>query len=192
MSRTTCRAARTGYATYFNGNISDVALYSQYLTAPTVAGLYATGHAPVGLLNQVTAPSGNTQAQVSYDSVTDRVTSVTDAKGGTWTLGEPTVAGSSQVYRSAVLGANPAGYWRLGDSGTPAQAADEVAWRPGQLQQRDARRRPGRSRTRPPASFNGTSSYLQLPSTDAPGTGPNVDRPVVQGAERQHHRRRAL
>ena len=38
------QSGNTGYASYFNGNISDVALFSQYLTAPTVAALYATGH----------------------------------------------------------------------------------------------------------------------------------------------------
>ncbi len=113
------QSGNTGYASYFNGNISDVALFSQYLTAPTVAALYATGQSAVGLLTNVTTPLGNTQAQISYSSVTDRVTSVTDAKGGTWTIGAPSVSGSSAVYRSAVLGANPAGYWRLGDSGSP-------------------------------------------------------------------------
>jgi RHS repeat-associated protein len=167
------QSGTTGYASYFSGSISDVALYSQYLTAPTVAGLYATGNSAAGLLNQVTAPSGNTRAQVSYDTVTDRVTSVTDAKGGTWTLSKPAIAGSSQVYRSAVLGANPAGYWRLGDSGTPAQAADEVLGGPASFSSVTLGTA-GPFADEAAATFNGTSSYLQLPSTDVPATGPDT------------------
>jgi len=164
------QSGNTGYASYFNGDISDVALFSQYMTAPTVAQLYATGHSPVGLLNKITTPLGNTQAQVSYNSVTDRVTSVTDAHGGTWTIGAPTVAGSSAVYRSAVLGADPAGYWRLGDSGG-TQAADEVLGGPGNYSNVTLGQS-GPFSDETAAAFNGASSYLLLPSSDAPGTGP--------------------
>ena len=165
------QSGTTGYATYFNGQVSDVALYSHYLTAQSVAAIYATGHTSAGLLNKITTPLGNTKAQISYNSVTDRVTSVTDAKGGTWTIGAPTVAGSSAVFRSAVLGANPAGYWRLGDSGTPAQATDEILGGPGNYSNVTLGAT-GPFSDESAASFNGTSSYVQLPSSDAPGTGP--------------------
>ncbi len=161
----------TGYATYFNGDISDVALFSHYLTAQSVSAIYATGHTSVGLLNKITTPLGNTKAQINYSSVTDRVTSVTDAKGGTWTLGAPSVAGSSAVYRSAVLGANPAGYWRFGDSGSPAQATDEVLGGPGNYSNVTLEDT-GPFSDETAATFNGTSSFVQLPSSDAPGTGP--------------------
>ncbi len=165
------QSGTTGYASYFTGQISDVALFGQYLTAPSVAGLYATGHSPVGLLSKITEPSGDVTAQISYNSVTDRVTSVTDNNGGTWTLGTPAVAGSSQVYRSAVLGAAPAGYWRLGDTGTPAQAADEVLGGPaGYSSVTLGGTGPFSDETS--AAFNGTSSYVQLPSADSPGTSP--------------------
>ena len=165
------QSGNTGYASYFNGDISDVALYSQYLTAPTISALYATGHSSVGLLSKITTPLGNTQAQIGYNPVTDRVTSVTDDKGGTWTLGAPTVAGSSAVFRSAVLGGDPAGYWRLGDTGTPSQATDQVLGGPGNYNSVTLGVT-GPFSDQTAASFNGTSSYLQLPSSDAPGTGP--------------------
>jgi RHS repeat-associated protein len=165
------QSGSTGYATYFNGNVSDVALYSHYLTAQTVSAIYATGHASVGRLSKVTTPLGNTKAQIAYNSVTDRVTSVTDNKGGTWTLGAPTVAGSSAVYRSAVLGANPAGYWRLGDTGTPTQATDEVLGGPGNYNSVTLGAT-GPFSDGTAATFNGTSSYVQMPSSDNPGTGP--------------------
>jgi RHS repeat-associated protein len=159
----------TAYASYFNGSISDVALYSHYLTAQSVAAIYATGHRSVGLLNKITTPLGNTQAQISYNSVTDRVTQVTDANGGTWTLGAPAVAGSSQVYRSAVLGANPAGYWRLSDTGTPTQATDEVLGGPASYSNVTLGAA-GPFADATAASFNGSTSYVQLPTADAPAT----------------------
>jgi RHS repeat-associated protein len=161
----------TGYATYFNGQISDVALYGRYLTAPAVRQIYAAGHSAAGLLSNITAPSGNVTAQIGYDSITDRVTSVTDSRGGTWSISRPAVTGSSQVYRSAVLGAAPAGYWRLGDTGNATQAADEVNGGTGTYNNVTLGAA-GPFSDQTAASFDGTSSYMQLPSSDAPGTGP--------------------
>ncbi|HVB44807.1 MAG TPA: LamG-like jellyroll fold domain-containing protein [Streptosporangiaceae bacterium] len=161
----------TGYAQYFTGSISDVALYGQYLTAPSVQELYATGHSAVGLLDKSTTPSGNVTAQISYSDVTDRVTSMTDSNGGTWAIGAPTVTGTSQVYRSAVLGADPAGYWRLNDTGGATTATDQVLGGTGSYNTVTLGVTGPFSDTTA-ASFNGTSSYVQLPSSDSPGTGP--------------------
>ncbi|HEV2372371.1 MAG TPA: LamG-like jellyroll fold domain-containing protein [Streptosporangiaceae bacterium] len=152
----------TGYATYFNGDISDVAMYSHYFTASTASQLYAAGRTSTGLLNTLTTPMGNTQAQVNYDSVTGRVTSVQDAAGGQWSIGAPSVAGSSQVFRSAVLGAQPEGYWRLGDTGSATQANDEVNGGYGQYSNVTLGVG-GPFQDETAASFNGTSSSVSLP-----------------------------
>jgi hypothetical protein len=104
----------TLYATYFNGSIADAAIFHRPLTQGDVTGLYAAGTQPASLLSSITQPSGKAYAAVSYDPLTGTVTQVTDANGGVWKLAAPAVSGSSQVYRSAVMGAGPAGYWRLG------------------------------------------------------------------------------
>ncbi|HEY2429889.1 MAG TPA: LamG domain-containing protein, partial [Acidimicrobiales bacterium] len=165
------KSGNTGYATYFNGEISDVAAYGHYLTAPAIQRLYAAGHAQAGLLSKITTPDGDTAAQISYNSVTDRVTTVTDTNGGNWAVGAPSVTGSSQVYRSSVLGAAPAGYWRLGDTGTATQAANEVNGGAGTYSNVTLGAA-GPFADATAATFNGTSSYVQLPSADNPGTGP--------------------
>jgi hypothetical protein len=44
----------TGYATYFNGSISDVAFYDHWVPASTVAGMYGAGHGAAKVLSGVT------------------------------------------------------------------------------------------------------------------------------------------
>jgi len=147
---------------YFSGQISDAAFLTHYLTAPGIQALYAAGHGAASLLSKVTAPAGNVTAQVSYDTTTDRVTSVTDEHGGTWGVGAPSVTGSSQVFRSAVLGAAPAGYWRLGDTGSATQAYDEVRGGYGQYAAVTLGAG-GPFQDETAAGFNGTSSSVGLP-----------------------------
>jgi RHS repeat-associated protein len=147
---------------YFDGQISDAAFFTHYLTNSQITALYATGHSAANLLSQITTPDGNTQAKIGYDAVTGRVRSVTDAHGGTWTLGTPSVTGSSQVFRSAVLGAAPAGYWRLGDAGPAAQADDEVNAGYGQYSNVTLGVA-GPFQDETAAQFNGTSSAVGLP-----------------------------
>jgi hypothetical protein len=118
---------------------------------------------------------------VEYNNVTGSVKKVTDENGGVWQLTEPTVGGSYQVHSAAVLGAGPSDYWRLADNHV-VQAVNEVT---NQVNGGQALYSGvtigvaggpfdglGPSDDTTVASFNGTSSYLLLPSADVPKTGP--------------------
>ncbi|MDF2269320.1 DNA/RNA non-specific endonuclease [Streptomyces coacervatus] len=160
-----------GDVSYFTGSISDVSFYSHPITASQVDDLYADGTASAALLTKASSPVGRTTAAVAYDTDADRLTQVTDEKGGTWKLGTPSVAGSSAVYRGTVLGADPAGYWQLGDDntgGAATYAADEVNGGDGTYNNvtlgvsgpfsaKD-------STASTAASFDGTSSYVSVPA----------------------------
>src|SRR5262249_19029314 len=117
-------------------------------------------------------PSGKTYATVGYDGATARVTSVTDENGGTWTLNAPTVTGTSDAYRSAVMGSGPAGYYRLGDTAGASNAYSEVNYGAGPYANVTLGVS-GPFADRTAAAFNGTSSYLALPASDQVSTGPN-------------------
>ena len=95
-----------------------MATWDRQLTAAEVSQQYATGTHAAALLGSITRPSGKSFEQLSYDPVTARVTHVTDANGGSWTVGAPAVSGSSQKYVAAVEGGQPEDYWRLADTGT--------------------------------------------------------------------------
>ncbi|WP_208780080.1 LamG-like jellyroll fold domain-containing protein [Streptomyces griseorubiginosus] len=160
-----------GAVSYFTGSISDVSFYSHPVTASQVDDLYAAGTASAALLTKASSPAGRTTAAVSYDTDADRLTQVTDENGGTWKLGTPTVAGSSAVFRGTVLGADPAGYWQLGDDsddGSATYAADEVNGGDGTYNNvtlgvsgpfsaKD-------SSANTAASFDGASSYVSVPA----------------------------
>jgi large repetitive protein len=107
-----------GYATYFNGGISDAAVWDRSLTSAEIAAMYASGTRQAALLSQVTRPSGKVYAQVSYNPLTGRAIQVTDNNGGQWEIAAPSVSGSSQPYVASVHANQPLDYWRLGDSGT--------------------------------------------------------------------------
>ncbi|MEV0730194.1 LamG-like jellyroll fold domain-containing protein [Polymorphospora sp. NPDC050346] len=155
----------------FNGAISDVAFFNQTLTAATVAALQQAGTASHHVLNGIVRPSGGITAQVSYDKATGKVASVTDENGGTWTMGTPTVSGSSDVYRAAVLGSKPTQYWRFGEVGV-SDAVNDV--RGGTATYNNVTLGvDGPFADSKAASFNGTSSYVTLPETAVPTTGPN-------------------
>ncbi|MEU3605707.1 LamG-like jellyroll fold domain-containing protein [Streptomyces sp. NPDC035033] len=111
---------------HFNGQMAEVAIYSEPLAADVIKNQYDTAKRSAGLLNKITTPGLKTQASVVYDTTDDRVLQATDGNGGTWKLNPPTITGSSQVYRSAVMGSAPAGYWRLDDTQGAAQAANQV------------------------------------------------------------------
>ena len=64
-------------------------------------------------------------ATVGYNSTTGSVSQVTDANGGVWQVGAPSVSGSYQVHSGAVLSADPADYWRLAENGT-TEAVNQV------------------------------------------------------------------
>jgi RHS repeat-associated protein len=160
----------TAYATYFNGSIADAAFFARPLTQGDVTSLYAAGTHPATLLTSIMLPSGQAYAAVSYNPLTATVTQVTDASGGVWKLAAPTVSGSSQVYRSAVMGAGPAGYWRLGEPAGATQAADEVNDGPGSYANVTLGAA-GAFQDETAASFNGSSSYVTLPTGLVTGKG---------------------
>ncbi|MFE4599870.1 LamG-like jellyroll fold domain-containing protein [Kitasatospora indigofera] len=164
--------SNTGYATYFNGTIAQAAAFPKGLTASQVLAQYTAGKQAGSLLTGITRPSGKQFAAVAYDTNAAQVTQVTDENGGVWQIGKPQVTGSSQVYRSAVMGAAPAGYWRLGDAAGAATAYDEVKYGTSTYNAVTLGSAGPFSDTTA-AAFNGTSSYVQLPPTDTVGAGPN-------------------
>ncbi len=158
--------------TYFNGSIADVGFFTKALTGTDVGLLYAAATKPSSTIQTITSPGGRVQAQVAVSNVTGQVTSVTDENGGTWTMGKPTVSGSSSVYAASVLGGKPTNYWRLGE--TDADTTDAVNEVAGDTATYNTVTLGG---TGPfsdstAATFNGTTSSVTLPNTVAP-TGPN-------------------
>jgi RHS repeat-associated protein len=156
---------------YFSGSISDVGFWDRPLTGAEVTGLYQAGTTAAQQLSQVTRPSGSLYAQVAYSTVTGAVSQVTDDNGGTWHIAAPTVSGSSQVYVAAILGQGPADYWRLGDTGT-STAVNQVSGGGPTAYNNVTQGVAGPFADSTADSFNGTSSYLQLPVTDQGQTGP--------------------
>ena len=111
-------SGKTAAATFFAGGLSDAVLWDRPLTGAEVSTLYTAGTSPAALVATVTRPSAKTFEQATYDPATSRVTGLTDANGGSWSINAPTASGTSQVYTAAVKGGQPVDYWRLGDTGT--------------------------------------------------------------------------
>jgi hypothetical protein len=152
-------------ADYFNGSLADFGYFSRTLIQPDVTTIYRAGKAAANLLSTITQPSGDVYASVAYDPNTTRVTQVTDENGGAWKLAAPASSGSSDVYRASVLGTGPRDYWRLGDGAGTVNAANELnagtaAYSNVTLGQA------GPFADETAASFNGSSSYIGLPSND--------------------------
>ncbi|MEU9399231.1 LamG-like jellyroll fold domain-containing protein [Streptomyces sp. NPDC048242] len=110
---------------HYSGLMAEAAIFNQPLDAATVTNQYTAATASAKVLQTITLPSGKTQNTVQYNAVDDTISQETDNNGGVWKLVPPTVTGSSQVYRSSVMGAGPSGYWRLSDS-SGSSAANEV------------------------------------------------------------------
>ncbi|MGW7361668.1 DNRLRE domain-containing protein [Streptomyces sp. NPDC054802] len=85
--------ATTGSIGHFAGDIDEAAVYARPLGARTIAEQYASG-VTAQQLTSVTLPSGRIHSQVQYDTVRDRVSSYTDANGGTYTLSPHTLTGT--------------------------------------------------------------------------------------------------
>ncbi|MFK8907391.1 LamG-like jellyroll fold domain-containing protein [Streptomyces sp. YS-3] len=111
---------------HFSGQLAEAAIYSEPLSQDVITAQYQAATRPAGLLNKITTPNGKVQSAVTYSTADDTVSQAVDGDGGTWKLNPATVTGSSQVYRSSVMGAAPSGYWRLDDVQGAAQAANEV------------------------------------------------------------------
>jgi YD repeat-containing protein len=107
---------------FFTGSIADVAVYPRALTAGDVAEQYQLAQAASPELTQVMLPTPDSadpapvQAQVTYDTSADRVSSYTDANGGQWNLSDPSTTGLKATSESlgqaisSVTLSDPAGH----------------------------------------------------------------------------------
>ncbi|MCM2429708.1 LamG-like jellyroll fold domain-containing protein [Streptomyces sp. RKAG337] len=167
-------ASRTGYATYFNGSIADAAWYDKPLVAADVSTLYKYGTHAASLLTSITRPSGKAFVTMAYDPATTTLTQVTDENGGVWKLGTPTVSGSSQTYRGAVLGGAPAEYFRLGEVPGASAAVDETRGGNGTYSGVTLGN-PGPFSDQQTAAFNGTTSRIQIPDAQTGSTAASAE-----------------
>ncbi|WP_189934545.1 LamG-like jellyroll fold domain-containing protein [Streptomyces aurantiogriseus] len=153
----------TGYATWFNGSLADVAWYSRPLVAADVSALYTYGTHSASLLTSVKRPSGKTYAAMTYDTNTTALSQMTDENGGTWVMGAPTVTGSSDTYRGAVLGGAPSQYFRLGEAAGAATAVDQVRGGNGTYTSVTLGAS-GPFSDQKAATFDGSTSYVEVPA----------------------------
>ncbi|THA22997.1 Teneurin-1 [Streptomyces sp. A1277] len=160
---------------HYSGQIAEVAVYTEALDPSVITAQYRAATRSAGLLNKITTPGGKTQSAVTYGTTDDLVVQATDGDGGTWKLNPATVTGSSQVYRSSVMGSAPAGYWRLDDTQGAAQAANELHTGFGTYNSvTQGVAGPFGAGDVTAAQFNGTSSYAEIPY----GTWHKGDRSV--------------
>jgi RHS repeat-associated protein len=116
---TTTPALTTDPYGHFTGSIAEVAIYPHSLGLPAISEHLALAGEASPELTQVTTPAGRISAQISYDTVNDRVISYTDSNGGTWQVSEPSVSGyiaSSEALPSvteSVTVTTPAGYQQV-------------------------------------------------------------------------------
>ena len=156
-------AGHTPAATYFSGVMSDAITWARPLTAADVSALFQAGTSDAALLTKITRPSLKIFEQASYDPATSQVTHVTDANGGSWAVSAPSVTGSSQVYATAVQGAEPQDYWRLADTGTTT-AVNQLAGGTATYNAVTQGVPNGPFSDRTVDGFDGSSSYLALPN----------------------------
>jgi RHS repeat-associated protein len=88
------QAGTAGKIGYFDGDIGQVAVYAEPLSAATVASQYALGTATSPELTQVTLPSGKIYEKACYDADTARLTGYTDPAGGKWSISPPLTTGT--------------------------------------------------------------------------------------------------
>jgi RHS repeat-associated protein len=102
----TSPASWTGWGTtaqrFYNGAIDEVAVYDHPLGSDEVVAHFRYGASAANQLSKVTLPSGKVAADVDYDNATGRVDTYTDADGGTWKVGAPTVYGGDADLRRGV------------------------------------------------------------------------------------------
>jgi RHS repeat-associated protein len=163
--------SNTGVPRYFAGSISDVAVFDQPLNGSTISSMYRAGSQSANLLTSVVRPSNNSSATIAYNGDNATLTQVTDANGGVWQVGAPTVSGSSQVYVGSVLAPGPTDYYRLAESGT-TQAVNQVNGNTATYNAVTQGLTGGPFEDATVAGFNGSSSYLKLPASDVPTNGP--------------------
>ncbi|MDT4991097.1 MAG: large repetitive protein, partial [Actinoplanes sp.] len=155
----------TIYGSYFKGSMADAAFFEgKTLTLADETAIYHAGLRPDALMTSANRPSGKAYSTVDYDPDSAAVTSVTDENGGSWGLMAPTTTGSSQVYRGAVLGADPLAYYRLGDAASASRAYSEVNYATAGYANVTLGA-PGPFEDSTAATFNGTSSSVSVPGT---------------------------
>lgn len=155
---------------WFNGQISDVWYAQHPVSAPVVAQEYAGGTSSIDELTGVTLPSGKTGVSISYDPLADRATSVTDSDGGTWKLPPATTAGSRGYYEGQLASTHPLYSYPLNET-SGATAEDSLENYGSRESEVDGSYssvllgQPGifGDSGDSAASFNGTSSYVNLP-----------------------------
>ena len=155
---------------YFTGEISDVAYWEQALSGAEIENLHQIAGQASSMLTSITNPvqvadgsSGVPAVQVAYDTNTGRVMDVWDGQAE-YQLSTPSVTGSPEVFRSAVLGSGPGWYWPLDDAGgTTATTAENQVDSGTATYNAASLGQPGFS-TEPSAGFDGSSSYVQLTS----------------------------
>ncbi|GIE25331.1 hypothetical protein Ahu01nite_084330 [Winogradskya humida] len=154
-------------ARYFTGSIADVGFFTKTLSSSDVTGIYQVATNSSSAIRSVTSPAGKVTSQIAISTVSGQVSSVTDENGGVWTMGQPSIAGSSEVYVASVLGAKPLNYWRLGETeADTADAVNEVAGSTAtysSVQLGAAGPFPDSTA----ATFNGSTSAVALPGTVA-------------------------
>jgi RHS repeat-associated protein len=149
-----CSGCKPPLWQYFNGSMADVAIWQNQVPGPdAVAAQYSAETTPAAELATITSPAGRTDMSSSYDTVNDRLKSLTDAEGGTWTFSSPVNSSTAGAYDSAVVSDSPEDFWPLSDtSGT--QAGNLV----------------GSARTaanpRPPATYSNATLGVAGPMTD--------------------------
>ncbi|WP_157495360.1 LamG-like jellyroll fold domain-containing protein [Kutzneria sp. 744] len=156
----------TGYASYFNGSIADVAFYDTALDYHQIIDQYQAAKYPASLLSQITQPSGAVSAKISYDPVSAAVRQVTDANNGVWQVAAPVVHGTGQFLRQTIIGDNPTAYYRLMETPGSTKARSEVTYQAGTyssgvtLGVDDAYQDGGTA-----AQFDGKGSSVELPAS---------------------------
>lgn len=85
--------ATTGTTGHLTGDIDEATVYSRPLGAQTIAQHHAAAQV-AQQLTKVTLPSGRVHSDIAYDTVHDRVSSYTDANGGTYTLSDLALTGT--------------------------------------------------------------------------------------------------
>ncbi|MEV6964417.1 LamG-like jellyroll fold domain-containing protein [Hamadaea sp. NPDC051192] len=159
-------------ATYFTGQISDAAFFTKALTRSEVTSVYDAARWSSSELKKITRPSGRVTAEITYDTATAKVQTVTDENGGTWTLNPPTIAGDSDVYAASVLGSKPANYWRLDEPADTTDAVNEVAGGTATYAGTVTFSEKGPFADRTAVKLDGSSANLLLPTSNINLGGP--------------------
>src|SRR5581483_6939302 len=118
---------------------------------------YAAETHPAAELSTVTTPGSRTELSATYDTVNDRIATLTDGHGGAWAYSGPASVSSAAAYDDAVLSSSPLDFWPLADAAGPL-ARDMVN---GSVTAGIAR---------PPATYSGVTLGAAGPTGFADGT----------------------